>query len=985
MGEVTLRPGTLVRAVEDGLLVSGWRSSSVVTCPPVAGELWQRLEPSLRRGLDPATATLGLPDRTARAVGWLLGLLAEHGVLVDVRVPLDGHPLAAWLAGFAQDPADALDAVSRCAVAVTGEGDLPPAVRAALAASGLSTAPGEALHALRKVPGDGGGADLVVWVRTEDPGGRREPPVPPWPGTAPRQPGSLRPAVLPVTIRPDGALIGPLDPAGDPAAAGHTAPGHTAPGQAAAGQAAAATDAGPAVSATDHRLLPFLVAHEVVRVLAGLADGTALSLRGGVVQRVGEPTGPQPWPPAARAGAPAARAGAPAARAGAPAAQAGEPAARTGALAGNGAPGTGPTAGAVPARPPVDPGTASLGSGAAEDGPVRVVGDDDRLVRAIAVSASTVRRAGRPVVVGVAADWPVARHLAEQRAAHAVGRAYLPVRGRGTAVEIGPLSGPGAGGCLRCADTRQEAVLGAGSIATLLAGGRPLPLPPYWHGLVGELVAGQLADDADPRLASVLAARDGVISRHLIRAVPDCPDCGALPPDSAGAATIALRPRRQAAPDRLRVRPGPPDLAVLRAELVDPRYGPVTHVHTDRQGPLALAAAEMPVPGRSGRVGGYGRAADQSTAQVLALLEAVERETGRYPQARRTTTLGSYRELAADAVDPARLGLPEPDAVRHPGYRLDPFTPDTVTSWVWAYDLVGDRPVLVPEHAAYYGVDRAGAARFLYESSSGCAVGGCLEEAILHACLETIERDAFLLTWYAGRTPPALALPPDVDPLTRHLADRIAAEGYRLHLLDITSDVGIPTVWALAVTDRPGRGATFSAAGAHPDPRRAAAAAVLEVGVNVTVAPKVARPPRDRLLAMLADADLVGELGDHAALHLLPQTLPRFDFALREAAAGPARPFDEHFAGWRERWLHPDLTGVLRRVVDAMAAAGTPPLVVDQTGAAERRLGLAAVKVLAPGAVPMTFGHLNRRVDLPRLRQARLAAPDHLILPHPFP
>ncbi|MEU2665600.1 TOMM precursor leader peptide-binding protein [Micromonospora sp. NPDC007220] len=973
MGEVTLRPGTLVRAVEGGLLVSGWRASSVVTCPPVAGELWQRLEPSLRRGLDPATATLGLPDRTARAVGWLLGLLAEHDLLVDVRVPLDGHPLAAWLAGLAQDPTAALDAVSWCTVAVTGEGDLPPAVRAALTASGLSTAPGEALRALREVPGDGGGADLVVWVRTEDPGERREPPVPPWPGAAPRPPGSLRPAVLPVTIRPDGTLIGPLDPAGHPAAAGQAVAGQTAPGQ-----TAAATDAGPAGSATDHRLLPFLVAHEVVRVLAGLADGTALSLRGGVVQRVGEPTDPQPWPPAALTGAPATRTGAPATRTGAPAT-------RTGALAGDGAPGTGPTAGAVPARPPVGLDTASLGSGAAEDVPVRVVGDDDRLVRAIAVSASTVRRTDRPVVVGVAADWPVARHLAEQRAAHAAGRAYLPVRARGTAIEVGPLSRPGVGGCLRCANTRQEAVLGAGSTATLLAGGRSLPLPPYWHGLVGELVAGQLADHADPRLASVLAVRDGAISRHLIRAVPDCPDCGALPPDSAGAATIALRPRRQAAPDRLRVRPGPPDLAVLRAELVDPRYGPVTHVHTDRQGPLALAAAEMPVPGRSGRVGGYGRAADQPTAQVLALLEAVEREAGRCPQARRTTTLGSYRELAADAVDPARLGLPEPEAVRHPGYRLAPFTPDTVTSWVWAYDLAGDRPVLVPEHAAYYGVDRAGAARFLYESSSGCAVGGCLEEAILHACLETIERDAFLLTWYAGRTPPALALPPDVDPLTRHLADRIAAEGYRLHLLDITSDVGIPAVWALAVNDRPDRGATFSAAGAHPDPLRAAAAAVLEVGVNVTVAPKVARPPRDRLLAMLADADLVEGLGDHAALHLLPQALPRFDFALREAAAGPAQPFDEHFAGWRERWLHPDLTEVLRRVVDAMAAAGTPPLVVDQTGAAERRLGLAAVKILAPGAVPMTFGHLNRRVDLPRLRQARLAAPDHLILPHPFP
>ncbi|MEU4383169.1 TOMM precursor leader peptide-binding protein [Micromonospora echinofusca] len=961
-GEVTLRPGALVRVVEGGLLVGGWWSGSVVTCPPVAGELWRRLEPLLRRGLDPATATPGLPDQTARAVGWLLGLLAEHDVLVDVRVARDAHPLAACLAGLAHDPTGALDAVSRCAVEVTGEGDLPLAVRAALTASGLSV---------------GVGADLVVCVHAEDPDDRREP----CRRAASRRSGSSRPAVLPVTIRPDGALIGPLAPAGHPAA-----PGQAATGQATAGQAdldahrprrerapteatdPAGTDAGPVGPATGHRLLPFLVAHEVVRALAGLADGTALSLRGGAVQRVGEPTGRQSRPFPARTGA-----------------LAGVPAPGTGALAGVPAPGTGPTAGAAPARPPVDPDTASLGSGAADDGPVRVIGDDDRLFRAIAVGTPAVRRTGRAVVVGVGVDWPTARHLTEQRAAHAAGRAYLPVRARGTTIEIGPLSSPGVGGCLRCADTRHQAVLGSGGTASLLADARPLPLPPYWRGLIGELVAGRLADDADPRVASVLSVRDGSLGRHLIRAVPDCPACGALPPDSAGAATINLRSRRQPAPDRLRIRPEPPDLGVLRAELVDHRYGPVTHVHSDGQGPLALAAAEMPVPGRSGRVGGYGRAADHPTAQVLALLEAVEREAGRCPQGRRTTTLGSYRELAADAVDPTRLGLPEPEAVRHPAYRLDPYTPDTVTSWVWAYDLVAGRPVLVPEHAAYYGVARAGAARFLHESSSGCAVGGCLEEAVLHACLETIERDAFLLTWYAGRPPPALALPPDTDPLTRHLADRIAAEGYRLHLLDVTSDVGIPAVWALAVTDRTDRGATFSAAGAHPDPRRAAAAAILEVGVNVAVAAKVARPPRDRLLAMLADADLVAELGDHAALHLLPETLPRFDFALSEAAVGPARPLDEHFAGWRERWLHPDLTEVLRRVLAAMAAAGTRPLVVDQTGAGERRLGLAAVKVIAPGAVPMTFGHLNRRIDLPRLRQARLAAPDRPVLPHPFP
>ncbi|WP_128763622.1 TOMM precursor leader peptide-binding protein [Micromonospora sp. MW-13] len=890
-GVVTLRPGSIVRPVEGGLFVGGWRSSALVTAPPVAGELWRRLEPLVREGIDPETAIAGRSARTAAAVRWLFGLLAEHDLLVDARLPLDGHPLAAYLAGVAGDPAGALAAVRQATVAVTGGPGQVPAVRAALRASGVAVA------------GDAGpDADLTVLIRT---------------GTGDDPPNGGG-EMLAVTVRPDGALIGPP---GRPTPTGPGAPADRVP-----------APVGPA-----HRLLPYLVVHEVVRALGGLADDTALLLRGGTVRRVGTP-----------------------------------------AADGDGGVDR-------PERP--DPGDVS----------VLVRGDDGPLVEAVRAAApirstgTPHRRPGRVVVVGAAPDWPVARHLAEQRTAHATGAAYLPVRARGTSIEIGPLSRPDTAddACLQCADVRRRATLDTGDqrgsavAAALVADGRPLPLPPYWQRLVAALAAGQLTGGVDPRTVGVLAVRDGSVTRHLVRPVPDCPACAALPPDSAAAARVVLHPRPLPAPDRLRR--GAPDLGVLRAELVDLRYGPVTAVHSEREGPVALAAAELPVPGRSGRLGGYGRAADHPTAQVLALLEAVEREAGRYPQGRRTTVLGSYRELAADAVDPARLGLPEPDAVRHPAYPLDPYTPQTVTSWVWAHDLSGDRQVLVPEHAAYYGVRRPGAGRFLFESSSGCAVGSCLEEAVLHACLETIERDAFLLTWYTATPPTALTMPPDLDPVTRHLADRIAAEGYTLHLFDITSDVGVPVIWALLTADRAdatARGATFSAAGAHPDPRRAVAAAVLEAGVNMAVAPRMPRPPRDRLLAMLDDPDQVRDLADHAALHLLAETLPRFDFATRPA---DPRPFDAHFAGRRDRWRHPDLTEVLRRLVDAMAAAGMPPLVVRQTGAAERRLGLTAVKVLAPGALPMTFGHLNRRVDLPRLRRRSGTGPGRPTLPHPFP
>ena len=825
-GALTLRPGTMVRWHDGRLLVAGWQRSSIVDCSPAYGTLWLRLEPLLRAGLDPATA--GLAAGTAAAVRRILDLLAAHDVLVEAATPRDGHPLAAFLAGTAAEPAAALAAVRRATVALDGG----PAVGAALAAGGLATA----------------------------------------------DPSRTGPAVLPVTVGPDAVRVGP-------------------------GRIAIAASG---YDLRAHPWLPHLVAHEVVRELGGLTDGTTLSLAAATARR-GGPAGHLPHAGAAR-----------------------------------------------PDR---------------RGDPVRVVGDGGPLAEAVVAARASC---GRPVVVGAAPDWPAERHRAAQRAAHAGGAGYLPVRARATSVEIGPLSRPGDGACLDCADTRRRTVLGSRDAAVLVADGRPLPLPPYWLALIAHLVVERLAGDDPPASVTVLAVRDGTVDRHRVQPAPDCPVCDRLPPDSAAAARIVLLPRPQPAPDRLRVSDRPP-----HADLVDARYGPVVRIHPERRGPVALAAAELPVPGQATPLAGFGRAADDPGARALALLEAVERDAGRCPQARRTAVRGSYRDLAADAVDPARLGLPDPAAAGHPDYRLVPYSPETVTSWVWAHDLAGDRRVLVPEHVAYYG---GAGPRFLFETSSGCAVGGCLEEAVLHGCLEAVERDAFLLTWYAGRTPPALTLPDRLDPTALALAGRIAAEGYRLHLFDVTADTGIPVVWALAVTGRPDRSASFSAAGAHPDPSRAAAAAILEAGVTLLRTPG---PPDAATAAMLDNPDLVSDPADHTALHRLPGALPRFDFAV--GAAGPPRPFDAHFAGWRERWAHPDLTEVVRRVVTAMAAAGIAPLAVDQTRTVDRRLGLAAVKVLAPGAVPMTFGHLNRRVDLPRLRSARAAHGDRPILPHPFP
>ena len=72
----------------------------------------------------------------------------------------------------------------------------------------------------------------------------------------------------------------------------------------------------------------------------------------------------------------------------------------------------------------------------------------------------------------------------------------------------------------------------------------------------------------------------------------------------------------------------------------------------------------------------------------------------------------------------------------------------------------------------------------MYETSNGCAIGGSLEEAIFHGILEIVERDAFLLTWYAKLPLPRLDLSSANDTELQLMIQRLRTiTGYELHAL----------------------------------------------------------------------------------------------------------------------------------------------------------------------------------------------------------
>jgi ribosomal protein S12 methylthiotransferase accessory factor len=517
------------------------------------------------------------------------------------------------------------------------------------------------------------------------------------------------------------------------------------------------------------------------------------------------------------------------------------------------------------------------------------------------------------------------------------------------------LLGPTPGGvCVDCAEFARLATLGAPQTG-LTMGGFPAPaLKPFLELLSAEVEAG------DHRRSVVAVRTDlGVVSQHLVRPRPGgCPQCGPLPDDHPEEPVVAA----PVEPGRLRganSRSGD-----LREELFDLRHGPVSGVFRTGHLPLAVTSAELAGPSVEA---GYGRTVDFDEAERVALYEAVERYNGMRPRRTRTVLEASFAELGPDlALDPVRLG--QYNGENH----LTPYSPDLRIRWVHGWSYTRRKPIAVPEQVAYWAVQ--GPNHFIAETSNGCGLGNSLTEAVLHGLFEVAERDAFLMAWY-GRTPlPRIKTP--ADPTLPHLVDRLESIGYDLAFFDATNDFGIPAVISVARyqgvdSDAP---QIFYAAGAHPDPRRAMLSAAVEIAVDVesTVDREAAEPrtyARDRLRRLLAEPDLIRTMSEHVAVNALAAAADRHDFLLDQpevdlsAAALPE--FD-------------DLSTLLAHYVDRL---DLEVIAVDQSDPViAGRLGLFSAKVIVPGALPMTFGHMYRRTrGLSRLRA------NGPLLPHPFP
>jgi ribosomal protein S12 methylthiotransferase accessory factor len=397
-------------------------------------------------------------------------------------------------------------------------------------------------------------------------------------------------------------------------------------------------------------------------------------------------------------------------------------------------------------------------------------------------------------------------------------------------------------------------------------------------------------------------------------------------------------------------------------------------------GVVAADFARLSPSGLGVKAGGAG--ADAASAVASAIAETAERHCACFYE-RDTLVLGSFRELAPDAVAPELLRLFSREQLAAAGAQAPAFfDEDARTRWVWGYSLSTRKPRLVPAALVYMTYrPEADEARIAHSASTGLSAGLTREEAILGGLLEIVERDAFTLAWlhrHAGRR-----IVVDDDALADEARARLWSErpSVDVKFFDITTDTGIPVVFVVMRRATELGPVACVGASARLSPRRALHKCILEAGQNFPY------------LRYLMD----GAKGWEPAPDF--SNVASFDqhfltYVRRPDLVAPAFAFWDECPDRVALSALPDsstgrVLGDIEHCVARLAEAGYEAIVVDITTPDIAEVGFSVVRVVVPGLLPLHGHHLHPYLGVRRLHEApqRLGWPTAGLnpFPHPFP
>jgi len=372
-------------------------------------------------------------------------------------------------------------------------------------------------------------------------------------------------------------------------------------------------------------------------------------------------------------------------------------------------------------------------------------------------------------------------------------------------------------------------------------------------------------------------------------------------------------------------------------------------------------------------LGGAGADVDPEWAWLRAVMEGVERYACMAFGADEFV-LASAHDMGALAIDLDRIPrcstreLADP----HCGYVLaDKREP---IRWTRGYSLLDRQERWVPSVMSHLYLRPLPAERFWQPITTGVAAHVSLEAALVSAICEVIERDAIAITWLARLPLPRIVVRPPWPAVLAPNMERLSHSLIDHHFFDATTDVGIPTVYAVQLLRGHPRLSQYVNCATEFDAASACAKTIRESAPARTVFEGGYEFPQ-RVEDFTA-------LHDGAAYLGRPHHRGAFDFLIDTPTRRPL----EDMAIDAPR----DDAGRLRVLLERLRALQMDVIAVDLTTRELRELGIWVVRVVIPDLMPMTSHYRARFLGTPRLydypRKAGFGALDERdINPQPQP
>jgi oxazoline/thiazoline synthase len=441
---------------------------------------------------------------------------------------------------------------------------------------------------------------------------------------------------------------------------------------------------------------------------------------------------------------------------------------------------------------------------------------------------------------------------------------WLLVQPSGVFPLVGPVFSPGKSACWTCLADRMKRNR---EVRALLdrEDARCVAVSPLARRPLGETgihlaaveIAKAVATEFRTQLSDHIISLDlsgATIAKHYVAARPQCPACGRkklrdprraptpielgaggkLVMTSGGYRTVSSR----ATVARFRKHVSPLTGVVSRLERIEADLPLNTNY-------FAAHNFSAPAPTvnqlRAGlRGGSFGKGSTAEQGEASALMEAIERYSGIFQgdeirMRRRFTDFPPGEAIHPNDVllfSDAQYGRRQtraPDA-DYSHMAPSPFDPSAKIEWSPVWSLRDECFRYLPAGLLYFFYGTGHQA-----DSNGCAAGNALEEAIVQGFLELVERDAYAIWWYNRLQRREVDLDGFGDSYIRDLHSQLAESGRRLWVLDITSDLAIPTFVAITHWIQNGKENIDFAAGAHFDARIAVLRALTELNQFLSI------------------------------------------------------------------------------------------------------------------------------------------------------